>query len=306
MRGNLLRVMALLLACAAACVRAAGPVASTNLHNVFRAAPGVLSGSSPAGDAAFAELARLGVRTIISVDGARPDVEAARRHGLRYIHLPFGYDGIPTNRVVELARAAQSAAGPFYVHCHHGRHRGPAAVAVVCQSASGWSTNDAVRFMQTAGTGAEYPGLYRSAAEFRPPSRAALDAVRELPSVTPAPALVGAMVAIDEHFDRLKAAQKTDWRSVPGHPDIRPAHEATLLWEQLRELARTTDTAKRPEDYRTALATAEALAGELRGLLAGPGKTTARAGEVMRDLGKSCAACHQRHRNSEMETANPR
>ena len=28
-------------------------------------------------------------------DGAKPDVTAAERYGLRYVHLPVGYDGIP-------------------------------------------------------------------------------------------------------------------------------------------------------------------------------------------------------------------
>src|SRR6185436_3172872 len=104
---------------------------STQLHNLFRVTTNILSGSSPYRDAAFAEIARLGVKTIISVDGTRPDVETARNHGLRYIHLPFGYAGVPTNRVAELVKAARTASGPIYVHCHHGLHRGPAAVAVI-------------------------------------------------------------------------------------------------------------------------------------------------------------------------------
>src|SRR5512134_2416916 len=83
-------------------------VPSVHLHNLFRATTNVFSGSSPEGDAAFRELIRLGVKTVISVDGAQPDVEAARKHGLRYIHLPIGYDGVPTNRIAELVKAAQS------------------------------------------------------------------------------------------------------------------------------------------------------------------------------------------------------
>lgn len=73
---------------------------STNLHNVFAVAPRIFSGSSPENEAGFVELAKLGVKTVISVDGAKPDVEMARKHGLKYVHLPIGYDGIPTNRVV--------------------------------------------------------------------------------------------------------------------------------------------------------------------------------------------------------------
>ena len=120
------------------------PLPSTHVHNLFRATTNVFSGNSPDSDAAFAEIAKLGVKTIISVDGGKPDVELARKHGLRYIHLPIGYDGVPANRVAELVKAAQSSHGPLYVHCHHGRHRGPAAVAVICQATVGWTTNQAV------------------------------------------------------------------------------------------------------------------------------------------------------------------
>ena len=95
----------------------AGPtsVAIPGVHNAFRASEKVYSGSQPEGDAAFAALAKLGVRIIVSIDGSKPDVEAAREHGLRYVHLPYDYDGIPTNRAIELAKLALETEGPFFV-----------------------------------------------------------------------------------------------------------------------------------------------------------------------------------------------
>src|SRR4051794_32733608 len=70
-------------------------VEAPGLHNVYRLTPGLYSGSSPEGDTGFRSLRRLGIHTVLSVDGARPDLERARRHGLRYVHLPVGYDGVP-------------------------------------------------------------------------------------------------------------------------------------------------------------------------------------------------------------------
>src|SRR5688572_14033648 len=60
----------------------AGPreIDSDLLPNAYRVTEKVISGGQPAGDAAFAQLREQGVRTIISVDGARPDVAAAKRH----------------------------------------------------------------------------------------------------------------------------------------------------------------------------------------------------------------------------------
>lgn len=266
------------------------------VHNAFRATAKIYSGSQPEGDKAFAAIAQLGVKTIISVDGSKPDIEAARKHGLRYIHLPYGYDGVPTNRIVELTKAAASDAGPFFVHCHHGKHRGPAAVAVMCEATAGWTTNRAEAWLREAGTASDYPGLYRSAREFRMPTAAELAAVKELPEVAPSSSLVDSMVAIDAHFENLTLAQKAGWKQPPGHADIAPPHEATLLWEQFRELARLDDTMKRPEDYRTKLAEAEQLAETLRRLLRESADATA-IDAAFKNIGQNCAACHKPYRN---------
>ena len=72
-----------------------GAVDAPGLHNVYRLTDKLLSGSGPEGDEGFASLQQLGVKTVLSVDGARPDVARARRFGLRYVHLPIGYDGVP-------------------------------------------------------------------------------------------------------------------------------------------------------------------------------------------------------------------
>lgn len=275
----------------------AQPLPSTHVHNLFRATTNVFSGNSPDTDAAFAEIAKLGVKTIISVDGARPAAAAARKHGLRYIHLPIGYDGVPSNRVVELVKAAQTVAGPIYVHCHHGKHRGPAAVAVICEATAGWTTNQAVAWLKEAGTATDYVGLYQSAMDFRLPEAAALAKIIELPEAAKTSSLVDAMVAIDEEMERLKSAQKNAWKGIPSQPDVVPAHTATILWEHLREMARTDDTAKRPEDYRAKLSASEKAADQFRALLRDAKADTAARDAAFQTLNKTCATCHKQYRN---------
>ncbi len=291
---HLSRILAIVLVSAAVPGQAgetpATPLTAPALEHAYRVTDRLLSGGQPVGDAAFAELARLGVKTIVSVDGAKPDVAAARKHGLRYIHLPIGYDGVPAERVAEFARAAALPDGQIYVHCHHGKHRGPAAVAVMCEATAGWSPARAEAWLRQAGTADEYAGLYRSVREFQPPSAAALARVGELPEVAKTPPVVDAMVALDECFDLLKAAQKSGWKATP-------ANAATLLLEQLRELARTDDTTRRSADYRTHLAdserAAEALARHLRAAPPDPAALDA----AFRAAGQSCAACHKTFRN---------
>ena len=266
------------------------------VHNAFRATERIYSGSQPEGDEAFAAIAKLGVKTIVSVDGSKPDVEAARKHGLRYVHLPIGYDGVPTNRVVELAKLTAEMSGPFFVHCHHGKHRGPAAVAVMCEAGEGWTPSQAVAWLREAGTATDYPGLYRAAEEFRPPSREQLAAVKELPEVSKTSSLVEAMVVIDAHFEHLKESQKAGWKTPPGHADISPPHEATLLWEQFKEMARTEDTAKRSDDYRAKLADAEKSTDTLRLAFKATANITA-LDATFKQAGQSCTACHKKYRN---------
>lgn len=303
---NLLLLGSLALAAGIAVASDSKPVSATNqiaqpieipgVHNAFRATEKIYSGSQPEGDEAFAALAKLGVKTIISVDGGKPDVAAARKHGLRYIHLPYGYDGVPTNRVAELAKVTTTEAGPFFVHCHHGKHRGPAAVAVMCEANASWTPGQAEAWLREAGTSADYPGLYRAAREFKMPNPAELAAIKELPEVAKSSSLVEAMVAIDAHLEALKLSQKAGWKTPPGHADIAPAHEATLLWEQFREMARTEDTARQTADYRAKLSEAEQLADSLRKLLSAPQDQVA-LDATLKQVGQNCAACHKKYRN---------
>jgi len=274
----------------------AQPIEIPGVHNAFRATERIYSGSQPEDDGAFAAIAKLGVKTIVSVDGTRPDVEAARKHGLRYVHLPYGYDGIPTNRMVELAKLTAEVSGPIFVHCHHGKHRGPAAVAVMCEASEGWTTHQAVAWLQEAGTAVDYSGLYRAAQEFRLPTPDQLAAVKELPEVSRTSSLVEAMVAIDAHFDRLKESQKAGWKTPPGHADISPSHEATMLWEQFKEIARTEDPAKRSGDYHPKLTEAEQITDSLRKLLHERVDSLA-IDAAFKQAGQTCSSCHTKYRN---------
>ena len=267
------------------------PLEMPGVHHAFRVSERLLSGSQPEGEAAFAALARAGVKTIVSVDGAKPDVETARKFGLRYLHQPFGYDGIPAERVRQLARAvAITGDGAIFVHCHHGKHRGPAAIAVMCEATAGWTPERAEAWLRQAGTADDYPGLYRAAREFRPISPEEIARVGELPEITATPELVDTMVAIDAQFDLLKAAQKAGWAT----PAI---HDAVLLREHFREMARTADTAQRSADYRAKLAQAESSAKALQAAFRTPAAGAPTLDSALKKTAQTCAACHAAYRN---------
>ncbi len=188
------------------------------IENVYRVSPTLYSGGSPEGDADFVELKKLGIRTIISVDGMIPDVATAEKHGMKYVHLPVGYDGIPTPTAYKMAKAVQTLPGPVYVHCHHGVHRGPTAVAAIrlCLEPE-FTPSDAAAWLHQAGTDAKYHGLISLPATLPRPSASQLAAIpAEFSAEIPANGLKKAMLNVDAHWDTIKAAIKSIvMREVP-------------------------------------------------------------------------------------------
>jgi protein tyrosine phosphatase (PTP) superfamily phosphohydrolase (DUF442 family) len=266
------------------------------LQNVFRVSEKLYSGAVPEGATGFASLRALGIRTVITVDGARPDVVAAQRFGLRYVHLPFGYDGCPTPRALEITRAVRDLPGPIYLHCHHGQHRSPAAAALVHIALDGASNQEAVQFMKRAGTAPGYLGLYGAAASFRRPSKADIDgAPGRFPEVAEVPPLAEAMVQIDERFEALRQSQREGWRLPRQHPDILPPHEALQLKELFRELRRTDGHETRPPDYQGWMRISEQSATELEAALRAGDH--GRADIALSQASATCGACHARYRN---------
>src|SRR5436190_24267033 len=81
------------------------PVEAPGLQNVFSIGTNLFSGSSPENNLAFETLQKLGIKTIITVDGAKPDLNRAHEFGMRYIHLPHGYEGISRKTQLQLAKA---------------------------------------------------------------------------------------------------------------------------------------------------------------------------------------------------------
>ena len=286
---------------------ASGPAAAvhTNTHaieNFYQLSDRIYSGSQPEGDVAFDELAKLGIRTIITLDGATPDIDRARARGMRYVHLPIGYDQVPPDKVVLLAQAMKQTGGKVFVHCHHGKHRGPAGAAVCAIVDEGWSNEKAIQWMKQAGTSDEYPGLYRSIRSLKKPDPQLLAMKVELPERSPVPALAAAMVQIDKRWDHLLASRAAKFGVPAEHPDIDPPHEAVQLAELLYEQGRTTRIDEWPREMLIRLKEASAevntLADALRAVKNDASQANRqRAEQAMAVVGQSCKSCHARYRN---------
>ena len=251
------------------------PATTAGMHNVRQLTARVLIGSSPDGLDGFASLRRLGVRTVLSVDGAPPEVELAARQGLRYVHLPVGYDGVPPAQLARIAKALRDLPGPVYVHCHHGKHRGPAAATSALVCLGEMTPDDAVRAMRDAGTDPRYAGLIALPHTLTPLSAADLDRVpSDFPAQAPTADLTQLMVRLDATWDRLKS-----------RPD---APAALQLQEHYREARRLPEVARRGAEFAALLAEAEAAAGRVE---ASPTPREAAASQRL------CTQCHAQFRD---------
>lgn len=273
------------------------------IHNLFVLGTNVFSGSTPEGEEGFAALASLGVKTVISVDGAKPDVALAKKHGLRYVHLPHGYDGISANLQLQLVKAGEALPGPIYVHCHHGKHRGPAAAAVICMAQDGWSADQATAWLKAAGTSTNYDGLYAVVRNFQKPSAAVLERVSsDLPETAKVSGLVDSMVGVDERWENLKAVRAAGYLPPKEHPDIKPANEAVILWELYREAQRLPESEKHGADFVARFKKAEEEVKDAERLLrlyAGDAQPDLRAqlDKSFDAMAKTCSSCHKAYRD---------
>ncbi len=275
-----------------------------NLPNAYRLHARVISGGEPAGEAAFSKLKELGIQTVISVDGAKPDVELAKKYGLRYVHLPHGYDGVPHERIKELAKAVRDLPGPVYIHCHHGKHRSPAAATVACVAAGLLAPEHALSVLTTAGTSENYRGLYQSARSIRQLDAKLLDELRiEFPETVKVPPIAEAMIQIEHTHDHLKQLAAAGWRPLDKQPDLEPAHEALLLKEHYHELSRTDDVQKQSAAFRQMLLESEQTAELLEKLLlewktAGQSQPfSPKISLTFTTATQHCTACHQKFRD---------
>jgi protein tyrosine phosphatase (PTP) superfamily phosphohydrolase (DUF442 family) len=277
------------------------PLAIASLPNALRLNHSVISGGQPAGESGFQALQQLGVQTVISVDGATPDLELALKYGLRYVHMPHGYDGIPQQRLRELAKAVTELPGPIYVHCHHGKHRSPAAAVVACIGAGLMNRETGRRVLQLAGTSPDYQGLHDAVDQATRQQN--LDNILvKYQAATAVPPLATAMVQIEHSLDRLKQVELAGWQTPQSHPDLSPAHEVLLLREHFTELLRTDDTQARPRPFRQFIERTIVQAAALEQALRQPNATStivarSRLSDSLAAIGRDCKQCHRDYRD---------
>jgi len=269
-----------------------GPPAVTrltgySLENLLQISGRIYSGAQPQSKESFADLAKLGIKTIVSVDGARPNLDMAEKFGIAYVHIPIGYDGISKHAGDSLTRVAREMDGPIYLHCHHGKHRGPAAAAIVSLADGTSDQKAARRILQIAGTGRQYTGLYRVVETFAVPAADAK--LPELVSVAEVEPMAEIMARVDRHFDALREEPQP--------------HDALMIEEAFRELYRSVQrdaTLYERDDPKAAAyirewELAESVAKSLHAHLRNGQQDSFNSS--LKLLQERCTQCHRDHRN---------
>ncbi len=273
------------------------PVDLTGLENVILVNEGLISGGVPQGDAGFDSLRSLGVRTIVSVDALAPDADRARVRGMRTVHLPVGYDEIGDGRAFELASAMRDLPRPIYIHCHHGKHRGPAAAGMAMVGTGELTHTQASELLTRAGTSPDYPGLYECVA-YAPVFDESTFGARTVMFVERAEVegFAAIMAEIDRVMSHMSAVSRAGWAVPPEHPDLVPSAEAGRLTDLLRSSAADPEAMGRDEAFRELLDACIARAADMeRKMAAG-----AEGRDLSRSLGlvaRSCRDCHVRYRD---------
>ena len=223
---------------------------------------------------------------------------------MRYVHVPIKYSGIRRAQLLRIAKTFRELEAPFYVHCFHGKHRGPAAAAVGRLVRDGASRTQALSEMrQWCGTAAKYAGLYHTIARTAMPTAAQTAALQwAFPSAHPLKGFRQAMITAPRGYDNLKALAKRNWTPDPEHPDLDAVNEATKLHELYAASTRLDECLSGPADLRgwldESVSASDELLAALRAIPTEGDAARERAHAQMKQVKARCAACHKKYRNN--------
>jgi protein tyrosine phosphatase (PTP) superfamily phosphohydrolase (DUF442 family) len=265
----------------------------TGIENLIQVTDGIYSGGEPT-LAGLEHLQVLGVKILVSVDGLTPDREAAEKLGMSYVHIPLGYDGIDSVQLQDFVTLMTQQSNKIFFHCHHGKHRGPAAVAACLLIAKKLSKEQAIQFMRGAGTAKEYAGLYRSIEELNTSNHQPQE-FSQLLKKSRHKSMAQWMAELDRAWEIVQEQQKS------AEADIDP-DQLKIMAEAFRESARVAGQDKdlygdpaATEKLIRWLSECEKETREIQGHVLNKAQQKARV--LIKALAKNCVDCHTEYRN---------
>ena len=257
----------------------------------------VAYGAKPTTEDDFVLLRNLGYRMIISVDAVPPEKNISEALSIQSIHLPLGYSRIPTNRVLDLAKATQESDNKVYIHCHHGKYRAPVAAVVACVANGTLPRSDIAPILQNTDCREKYGDLFESTKAVRPVSKERLrfHTVQRNQQLAESPTMKW-MSELAKPADRFFSASRSP-QSLSASDRLSLQQDADLILQSLKELARVKT--QQTHQYRKRLSEALSLAEKIDTLLerADPLEHSAtKIIEYSAELHQCCIECHRDHR----------
>lgn len=133
-------------------------VSPKDIPNFFRVHDTLARGAQPK-DAGFAELKRLGFKTVIDLRdndaNALKEEQIAEAAGLRFINLPLGNWNRPATKDIDaiLAEINNPDNQPVFVHCRRGSDRTGTVIAIERMTHDGWDAEAAAKEAEKFGIG---------------------------------------------------------------------------------------------------------------------------------------------------------
>lgn len=271
------------------------PTTFPGLKQVVAFHDDMLSGSKPEGELGMDSLMKLNVDTIICVDGVAPDVNGARKHGIKTIHIPLKYNAPTKTQILDLSSAftRNHVRGNVYIHCHHGKHRSAAAAALV-SIALGFATPQEMKArMVVSETSIHYEGLWEAVEQQEVINVFdILDNEKPFPSMVKPAGMTAQMVAIDEAMERLLLVKQSGWVVPASHPDLAPASDAGLITETFRVMQLNPETHNFATDFTTQVINAVHQASGLEEALKIESIDPESLDQYFRHVEQSCINCH--------------
>ncbi|MFT7464220.1 MAG: tyrosine-protein phosphatase SIW14 [Pseudohongiellaceae bacterium] len=126
---------------------------STGFPNAWAVTSSFSRGAQPAAEG-FAQLRRLGVKTVLNLRTLHSDRELCAAAGLDYIKVTVQAWETEREEILEVLEVlTDEAKQPVFLHCQHGADRTGAMTALYRMVVQGWSRSEAIAEMTSGGFG---------------------------------------------------------------------------------------------------------------------------------------------------------
>ena len=132
--------------------RWAQPVESAEVKNIFKLSDDVYRSSQP-NKYGFAELTKMGIKTILNLREYHIDEDKIDSMVLKTVHIRMNAGDIKDVDVIAALRAISQSTKPVLIHCWHGSDRTGLICAMYRIVFQGWSKKDAIDELVNGGYG---------------------------------------------------------------------------------------------------------------------------------------------------------